>query len=308
MSEFDFGVVPARGQDLRHEFRWTNRSERPIRVVGSKVNVPCCSRLGELPTSVPAGGSAVVPAFLKVGRVAGQKRVTFDVETDAPSRPVETFTLLARFVPEWEIQEITGPATPLLIGQASSRTYRLIARRKAGEGRPAPSEVIASEPLRIESLAPAGEVEGSDGVIESTRQISIALPPRGKLGPNQGAITLRWPDGQAEEHAIAWTVEPRIRLSPAAVVLKPSDGTTTVAVEVRSVDRPFAVTRVAGPLLVGDGPPVPQPSTSHKLRLALDPARLAPGVKPEVEFATDDPDQPLLKLGVLVMPREEAKP
>lgn len=69
-------------------------------MVGSKADVPCCSRLGELPVSISAGGSAVVPVFLKAGRVADQKRVSFDIETDSPSEPIETFTLVARFVPE----------------------------------------------------------------------------------------------------------------------------------------------------------------------------------------------------------------
>lgn len=248
-------MVIARGQDLKHEFRWANRADRPLRVVGSKVNVPCCSRLGELPASVPAGGSAVIPAFLKAGRVADQKRVTFEVETDAAADPVETFTLVARFVPEWEVREISGPPAPLLIGQAASRTYRLIGRRKAGEGRAAPAEVVVAEPLRVEVLAPAEEVEGSDGVIESAREVTVGLPARAPLGPNRGAISLRWPDGLVRAHDVHWVVEPRIRLSPAALVLKPRDGTTTVRVEVRSVDRPFGVTRVAGALSRATGRP-----------------------------------------------------
>ena len=201
-----------------------------------------------------------------------------------------------------------GQSRPLLIGEAATRTYRLIGRRQSGEERAAPAEVIVPEPLRVESITPAEEAEGPDGIIESSRQVTVALPTRAKLGPSQAAISLRWPDGMVQVHHIAWSVEPRIRSFPPVLVLKAGAGSTVTTVEVRSEDRPFRVIRVAGELLAGDGPTSPEPARAHTLRLALDPAKFAPDVKPEVEITTDDPDQPLLKLGVLVAPHREAAP
>ena len=173
--DFDFGTVLARGQDLKHEFRWVNRGDRPLKVVGSKVNVPCCSRLGELPGLIPPGGSAVVAVFLKAGRVADQKRVTFDIETDAPSEPMEVFTLVARFVPEWEIQESSGRPTSLLVGQAASRSYRLIGRRKAGEGRSAPAKLAPGVKPEVEIA--------TDDLDQPLLKLGVLVAPRMETAP-----------------------------------------------------------------------------------------------------------------------------
>jgi len=304
-EDFDFGTVLARDQTLKHEFRLVNSGERPLKLIGSKVNVPCCSSVGQLPGPIPPGASAVVAVFLKAGHVADQKRVSFDIATDSPAEPIRTLVVTARFVPEREIQDTPGQATTVRLGQAASRTYRLIGRRKAGEGRKAPTEVVAHELLQVEPLTPAEEVEGSDGIIESSRTVVVKLPTRAKLGPNRESITLRWPDGLAQIQDVRWTVEPTIRLLPPTLVLKAREGITEARVEVRSEDRPFRVLQVSGSLLAGEGPTAPQAAPVHSLRIPLETRRLMPGVSPEIEVVTDDPDQPRLKLGVLVLPPDK---
>ena len=308
MYDFDFGTVVASGQILKHEFGWENPTEKTAKIVSSTVNVPCCSHLGTLPESVPAHSSVLVPAFLQVGRVADFKRVTFAIETDDPVESGATFALQARFVPELEILATAESQAPLLIGQAARRSYRMIGRRKDGEGRTAPAEVIATEPLRIESISPANEIKKTDGIIESSRQVIVGLPARGKFGVNRSPIILRWADGLIQQHDVTWTVEPRIRVDPPLLVVKPRDFTQEMTIEVRSADRPFGISRVSGPLLAGEGPTSPRASLTHLIRLTLDPDRFVTQVKPEIEIVTDDPDQPLLKLGVLVTPHPEAKP
>ncbi len=272
-EDFDFGTVLARDQTLKHEFRLVNSGERPLKLTGSKVNVPCCSSVGEFPSSIPPGGSGVVPVFLKAGHVAEEKRVSFDIMTDAPAESIRTLVVTARFVPEWEVQETSDRSATVRLGQASSRIYRLTGRRKDGEGRKVPTEVVAHEPLQIEAGAPAEEVESSDGIIESSRTVVVKLPARAKLGLNRESITLRWPDGRAEIQDVQWTVEPTIRLLPPTLVLKAREGITEARVEIRSEDRPFRVLQVSGSLLAGESPSAPQAALVQSLRIPLEATR-----------------------------------
>ena len=113
----DFGSVLARNQMLRHEFRVANRSDRTLRIVGSKVMVPCCLSLGKLPESIPPGGEATVAASLKVGLLADRKKVAFEIETVAPSRATRTRFVFTRFEPDWKVLEVATdrPDQPTLM-------------------------------------------------------------------------------------------------------------------------------------------------------------------------------------------------
>jgi hypothetical protein len=303
--EFDFGTVLARDQALRHEFRLANRSDRPLRLLGSKVKVPCCSELGLVPESIGPRGEVTIPAFLKVGHAADRKRIAFEIKTDSPTQEIRTLIATARFVPQWEVEEAAGDRGPLKIGQPSQRAFRVTGRRKAGEGMRAPTQVEATGAVELASASPPTEVEGSDGIIESARVVTVRLPGQPHPGDQLGTLTFRWPDGTSRIQEIRWSVKPSLELSPPGVVLKPGSGTKEVEVEVRSDDRPFRVVKVSGDLLAGDVRLPDQPAMKHILRIALDPSRVIPGVKPVVEVATDHPDQPTLLLRMLVLPPEK---
>ncbi len=304
-AEFDFGPVVARDQTLRHEFPLANRSDRPLRIRGAKVNVPCCSSVGKLPETVPPGGVATIPVFFKAGHAAERKRVSFDIGTDSPSRPVRTLTLTAEFFPDWEVEEIGPSSGALGIGQASKRRLKITCRRKGGEGRRLAPEVTSSPNLRIGPTAEEGEFEGSNGVIEATKEFEVVLAGQAVPGPQLGTIAFRWPDGSMKSHEVRWEVNPSLRLSPPAFALPASDQSSTIAVVIRSDGRPFRVIAASGSLLNG-APRLPDDAKQvHHLALNLDTTKTAPDGKNEVKVVTDHPDQPTLVLPVLIIPREK---
>ena len=243
-----------------------------------------------------------MPVFLKVGHAADRKRVSFEIETDSPSRAIRTLVFVARFVPDWEVEEAPGDRGPMKIGQSSKRTYRVIGRRKAGEGRRAPTEIVATGSIEVESVMPPSEVESSDGVIENSRVVVVELPGQATSGDKIGSLTFRWPDGSSRVQEVPWSVKPSLQLVPPVLVLKPGSTPIEVSVEVRSDDRPFRVVKVSGGLITKDVPPSDRAETRQSLRITLDPGRVEPGIKPKIEVVTDHPDQPTLTLGVLVLP------
>lgn len=306
--EFDLGSVLARDQTIRHEFALTNHSERPIRLGKVTVKVPCCSSVGRMPDSIPARGEAVVPVLLKAGHISERKRIGFEIDTDSASQPGRTLWLTARFVPAWEVEPVgeVGPAPRL--GQAGLRRFRVLCRRKAGEGLRGPSAIASSGPIRVEASGAGSEVEGSDGLIEESREVAVTLAAQAGVGAYHGALLLRWPDGSSRTHEVRWEVRPSLRLTPAAVVLKPSQGPTPTTLTIASDDRPFRILKVAGPLIAGDVALPAGAGLRHTVRVAIDPSRLAAGVGPEIEVVTDHPDQPTVTLGVLVLPPEKGRP
>lgn len=264
--------------------------------------VPCCSGLKPLPEVIPPGGEAVVSAYLKAGRTAEGKRVSFSITTDDLVAPTRVFVLQASFVHEWEIQEPRSDPTTLLIGQGATRTYRLIARHRNGEGPVAPRHVAATVPLRVAQRLEAEETT-PEGIHVSTRTVAVVLPPDAPIGVHHGSITANWPDGTRRSREIAWTVEPKIRPAPAMLLLKEETAPEVVRVTVRGQARPFRIVGLASTLLQG-GPALPTAvGTTHPLSLSLDARRLASGGDPNIEIITDDLDQPRLTLGVVVMPR-----
>jgi len=100
-------------------------------------------------------------------------------------------------VPAWEVEPVgeVGPAPRL--GQAGLRRFRVLCRRKAGEGLWGPSAIASSGPIRVEASGAGSEVEGSDGLIEESREVAVTLAAQAGVGAYHGALLLRWPDGSA---------------------------------------------------------------------------------------------------------------
>ena len=307
-SEFDFGAVVARDQTLRHEFQLSNREDRPLRIRVAKVNVPCCSGVGKLPEEVGPRGVATIPVFLKAGHIPERKRVTFEIATDAPSEPMRTLTLTAQFFPEWEVAEVDVPSETAAIGRASKRRLKVTYRRKGGEGRKPASDLSATPNLQVGPNAEEGEFEGSNGVIEATREFDVTLAGQPQPGPQLGSIAFRWPDGSTRTHEIRWEVKPSLKLSPAAFALPASDQPSSITVVIQSDGRPFRITGVTGPLLAEAPSLTVEAKLTQALSMKLDTARTAPDGKNEVRIVTDNPDQPTLSLSVLIIPGEKGLP
>jgi hypothetical protein len=300
--EFDFGAVLARDQRLRHDFQIKNRSERALKITGSKANVPCCSGLGQLPQTIAPGGLAIIPAFIKVGQISEIKRVTFEILTDSPSISKIVLGLSARLVNEWNVEEGVGNRSPAKVGESTKKTYRVIGRRKAGEGLRAPSSIESTGDLKIDYVGSSTEVESSDGVIENSRDVTVILTPQSTSGEKSGSLNFRWPDGSTHSYPIKWTIKPSLQAFPSVLVFKPERALVVSEIEIRSEVLAFRVLKVSGDLLKDEVEPSAQALTVHKIRLSLDLSKVVSGEKPKVEIVTDHPEQQKLSVTVFVLP------
>ena len=145
--EIDLGTVLAYGQTLKHEFRLTNTTKRPIRLAGAVALTPCCSSVGSVATSIPPGGEAILPVFFSPGFQSGRKGVRFLVRTDDGEEPTRFFSLVADLAAEVEVAVTDGKGLSLPMGKPGMQAFRVIGRRTKMEGRRAPTTVVSASPL-----------------------------------------------------------------------------------------------------------------------------------------------------------------
>ncbi len=299
-EEHDLGVVLAEGQTLRHEFTLENPTDRPVRLLRAAAQVPCCSAVESLPGSVPARGEVKVPVVLKPGYQSGLKAVSFTVETDDKERPVLTLVLRARLLAAWEVAPVAGAPTPLALGQAGKQTFRLTARGKGTQSRGLPDEVSITQPLLVAFKGENSTTADGDGLTESCREVEVTIPPASQAGARAGEIAFRWPDGHVEKHRVSWEVRPRLKVSPSGIVLAATRGRVERKVVVSSDGQPFRVLAVRSPILASAVTLPQQAGSRQQLTLSLDLSRAPIGEAVDVRIMTDSPDQPSVRLSVIV--------
>ena len=135
---FDFGRVPARGQELRHVFTLTNATDRPVRLLSSISYTPCCSAVEKLPQNIPTAGSGDVNVLFKPGHQTGPRSVAFEIRTDSVEQPVWRLVLRAQPFSECEITPVGDRFESIPLGRPSTENWRIVCRRMGSEGLPAP--------------------------------------------------------------------------------------------------------------------------------------------------------------------------
>lgn len=299
--EFDFGPILAHGQELRHDFPLTNPTAHPIQLLKAEALTPCCSAVGPIPRSIPPGGTAKIPVMLRPGFQTGQKRVQFLVQTDWTERPVWLLTASATLWSAVEVSELGSFHGSLPLGRSGIRRFRIIARSVGSEGRRAPDFVQATAPLSARFAGPPTERTLADDLIEASRDVVVDVPADREPGWHQGRLDFGWTNEPTWAHVMEWRVRPRITISPPGLVLWPTGKRIEQSVLLRSDDRPFRITRVISPLLVDPVEiPLDGPAQLHRLKLVFDPARAPNQEAVDIRVMTDDPDQPLVVLSVLV--------
>lgn len=298
--EHDFGPVLAGKKVLRHEFTLSNPTDRPVRLLSAEARTPCCSTIGPLPESISPGGQVKVPVALRTGYETGIRRVEFVIVTDAPSRPVWSLAVRASFFSEFEV-EPEGD-TVLTAGKPGEITLHLIGRRHDQDGLPAPDEVEVRPPLEAVRIGPITEhADGRfDGMLESTRDVTIRLPSVATPGPQRQEIALRWKDGLTKPFGVGWTVVAPIRASPAGIVLRSAGGAVPREVVLETTDRPFRILDVSGPLLAARPELSADARQRHEVNLEIDPRLASGGGARDIHIATDHPDQPDVAISILV--------
>ena len=200
IEEHDFGPVLARGQTLRHEFVFTNRTDGPVRLSEAVALTPCCSAIGPLSKdAISPGGQHQIPVVLKaVANGSERKRVGFVILTDSKECPKLVYVLRTTFYPELEIRAVGEPTKELAIGRRGRDLLQITCRRVAGDGGTLPSCVEAEPPVIAAFLGEPHNQVDTEGASSASRDVEIVLPPLNKPGPRQANIVFRWPDGRTE--------------------------------------------------------------------------------------------------------------
>ena len=191
----DFGTVVSRGQEFRHAFVLRNDSARPVRVLSATASMPCCSAVAKPPQFIPPAGSAEINVVFRPGSRTGRQALRFKVVTDSDDQPAQSYVLRANLLPEWEISPVGDRDYLIRLGRPNQDRWRVVCRRVAGHGLPAPDAVTAREPATAEFLTPGSEEHQPDNVIVATRDVGVRLPAMRHAGPFQCDLTFRWPDG-----------------------------------------------------------------------------------------------------------------
>jgi hypothetical protein len=244
----------------------------------------------------------VVPVTFRPGIRSGPQRVQFLVETDDPEHPRLVLAMRVDLLPTLLIAPEGEHRDTLLIGQPSSRTFRVMCRGDDTQGRQAPEAVEPIGPLLASFVGEATGQVLEGGLVESSRTVEVTIPGSDEPGHRSGSFRLRWADGSDHEVPISWTVSRPIGASPSGLVLRADDGEISRSVLVRSAGRPFRITGVSGPLLAGPVEPGDRAAAVHTLQLVIDPGRATGPDPSEVRIETDHPDQPAVLLSILVLP------
>ena len=85
-----------------------------------------------------------------------------------------------------------------------------------------------------------------------TRQVVVTVPAGRQPGVYRGEIRFVWPDGRVESRTLSWEVRPRLKISPAGLVLNRSARPIRQTIDLQSDGRPFRVQEVVSPLPGGD--------------------------------------------------------
>jgi hypothetical protein len=296
----ELGVILARGQVIHHSFVVSNQSNTPLRILSVQPLTPCCSSVGGLPESVPAGGRVEIPVRFLPGTQSGQKRVEFLIRTDRANRPFERLALSATLVSEVELVALPESDGDLLIGRPGRQRIRVLCRRRGEEGRSAPASMTVPPSASARFVGPPAESVGPGGFMEAVREIEVELPAENTVGPRQFEISLHWADGQERPHVVRWVVRPAIKAAPEGLVLEASDHEQVRDVLLLSEGRPFRITGVSGQSLAVEVRATPSPSQSQRVHLVLNPKSRGAGGLEDLRITTDHPDQPTVLVSVLV--------
>jgi hypothetical protein len=300
----DLGELLSFGQTLSHDFV-VNAFRRPLRILDAIAEVPCCSSILAFPPFIPEGSTGQVRVQYRPGRKSGRHRVDFHLHTDDPERPEILLRLLCTLAPDLEIQPSPGrtsaPSIPR--NRSSSRRFSIICRRQGDQGRGTPSGILVTPPLSLDIHGTFVLEDPAAATSRSVTEVEVLFPPNSSDGAHRAALVLTWPDGSMHEQAVDWFVTPLIRATPPGLTLDGSRGSAPISrtVALQCDDRSFRVLSVDCPILaLPVGPSVAD--QRHTLSLSLDPSL---GEADHLLVRTDHPDQPTVRVSLVVLPSRE---
>ena len=269
---------------------------RPQRILGGQALTPCCSAIGPLPQSIPGGGKCEIPVSYRPGYSQGKSRVEFMVSTD---RGVVTYSVSANTTPAFEVEFADPNGSEVAAGRDAAWSLIVTCRRSGADGLDLPSVVAIDPPSTARFVGLPSEIKRTDGVIETRREIAVTHPASHEPGAKTVDLRIVWEkQGRSERQSIQWMVKPALKASPPAIVLdRGSHDVIAREVLVESTGTEFRVLGVSGKAVAPGFVPPESRGVAHRIAIPID--AQSTGIS-DVRIETDHPDQPTLKVSLLI--------
>jgi hypothetical protein len=283
----------------------TNTSQNSVRVLALRNERPCC---GEIEAAVPAllapGQTLDVRVTLHAARSSGKLQHLALVEAEFPAVSAEILTTAA-FVPRSTIEEVGDSRRALL--PSESGTLRFVVRCFGTKEHP---------PVSLDGVSLGGDgeadwsggatlEEGTDGLIATRREGTLAIEASGAPGARTSEIIVNAGREELARHRVSWEVSPAIKAIPAGLIVSSGDHSPH-KVLLRSADgRPF---RVLSARSEPDGLRV---TGAKEESLAQHVLQIGPGPDAHIDIAstadvivgTDHPRQAKVRITVFISPK-----
>jgi hypothetical protein len=298
----DFGLVIAQDQTLSHTFTIRNDTPHGLHIVQAVPDVPCCSAIRPAGNSATPGGVIDVLVEFKVGNPHGRRRIAFHVLTDHPERPTRRFDVYATLVPDIEVIPVAGFDTVLRLNETGTQGFEVVCRRKRGEGRDAPNELVTEPGIAAQFQDKTTIQRLDNGLVESRRNVVVTLPAHSVSGSHRSQVLFKWRDGREVAQPITWTVRPHIIKFPPGITLSARASGARHTIRLSSSERPFRVLSVASSCLA-ESPLLDQSANRlHEIKLVLNASASAASDTADLRITTDHPDERIVTVAVLVLP------
>lgn len=288
---FDFGQVE-QGEQVTHDFRFTNRGNRDLRVQSVKTSCGCTAAVIAADT-IPPGTEGTIQATFDTKRFAGQKAKDIRVHTNDPFRPVTTLTLRGEITTEVQIEPAQLYLGRLHRGSPITRTVTIL----YDENKSLEITDITNANSAISVQAEDARVEGKKG-----KALQVSVSKTAQRGPLNDTITVTTTSQRKPTISIpvVGSVEGDISVSPSQVsfgVVRQGVGETrTVRIKNRSA-QPLGIGQVRSSLdTVKPELTEVTPGKEFELHLHIT-GDTEPGrIRGSIEVMTDHPEETQLTI------------
>lgn len=288
---FDFGQVE-QGEQVTHDFQFTNQGNRDLRVQSVKTSCGCTAAVIAADT-IPPGTAGSIQATFDTKRFAGQKAKNIRVHTNDPLNPVTTLTLQGEITIEVQVQPTQLYLGRLQRGEPVTRTVTVL----YDENKSLEITDITNGNSAIKVRAEDAQVEGKKG-----KALQVSVSKTARRGPLNDTITITTTSTKKPTISVpvVGSIEGDISVSPSQVsfgVVRQGVGETrTVRIKNRSA-QPLSIGQIQSSL----ASVVPEltevtPGKEFELRLHIT-GDTEPGrIRGSVEVLTDHPEETQLTI------------
>jgi hypothetical protein len=186
--------------------------------------------------------------------------------------------------------------------------WSVVTRYREGTPQIVPTRVEAISPVSARFAKVSEKVNLGDGVTEVSTVLEVEIGELKINRPGRSELKVLFSDGSTMQQELLWEIISPLRAYPSGFVLRQQEGRVSKTVLVQSDEEPFQVKGVDNPLShresapeVIDGSPSPNRASTRVVSLDFDPSVVGPDTTSTIRILTDHPEQPEIRVNVLVL-------